>query len=185
MDFVICWPSFYFDGCYAKFYQPYSAEIHVNVFGRVADLFRTTYKLCECGVAGMPGLQCTGSGYTSSVTGNRKTKRAGASFESPGTLAVGGRVWPRAAAATPGPEVATLVMEMMGLEIRIQNTRGHISQPAQGLVIAFCPMANTKFKDKMLLVLNQLSNRYTAATEARLVFTLGNYDLKTIWFWIV
>ena len=60
------------------------------------------------------------------MTGNRKTKRAGASFESPGTLAVGGRVWPRAAAATPGPEVATLVMEMMGLEIRIQNTRGHI-----------------------------------------------------------
>ena len=38
---------------------------------------------------------CTGSGYTSSVTGNRKTKRAGASFESPGTLAVGGRAWPR------------------------------------------------------------------------------------------
>ena len=90
----------------------------------------------------MPGLQCTGSGYTSSVTGNRKTKRAGASFESPGTLAVGGRVWPRAAAATPGPEVATLVMEMMGLEIRIQNTRGPASQPAQGLVIAFYPMAN-------------------------------------------
>ena len=43
----------------------------------------------------LPGCQCTGSGYTSSVTGNRKTKRAGASFESPGTLAVGGRAWPR------------------------------------------------------------------------------------------
>ena len=51
-------------------------------------------ELCKCGVAGMAGL-CTGSGYTSSVTGNRKTKRAGASFESPGTLAVGGRAWPR------------------------------------------------------------------------------------------
>ena len=47
-----------------------------------------------------------------------------------------------AAAATPGPEVATLVMEMMGLQIRIQNTRGHASQPTLGLMIAFCPMAN-------------------------------------------
>ena len=37
--------AFYFDGCYAKFYQPYSTEIHVNVFGRVADLFRTTKTL--------------------------------------------------------------------------------------------------------------------------------------------
>ena len=30
-----------FDVCYAKFYEAYSTEIHVNVYGRVADLFRT------------------------------------------------------------------------------------------------------------------------------------------------